>query len=514
MINLMIKSWLKYSNSLEPNTSLGSINKRVALLYGVFQAFVFLPALRNPIPWSDDWGYIYFANDSRRNILHDAIASGRPILGIVDQFAYQNEFISNNLIILQLLSLSGLLLLQLAIYSKLIKSGFGYQISILASLALILIPGLQGYVYFLSCFPYSWACLFGYLSYSFINGSARNRKAVGYVLLLGSFLIYPAGAMFYFLGYFLDFILRFKQGIRFRSNIAHLLSIILKMVLCAAVSMLIGKVVRTFYGIEQAARIEIVNNLESLIDKIVWASTRLFISEFRIFTVASPSAVRAAIEAIVLFSFFTILILKPFNGLTLNRALNYCLLLAIPLLGALPNLLIRENQFEFRTLTATFAMGLVLWAFCLHQFFQQVFVTSNVKNRISSQKINIAIGLSCLSLLMLTLYHVQQDSRNLWIKPSLARDAVTEQSLQNIKTVNKSYICMVIPEEVYTPLRRLGVYSMRSDLVSSWVPEPYMRKQFERFNLDINRKISVHKNRNDCEPFSIFIDYTVLAGRN
>jgi hypothetical protein len=73
---------------------------------------------------------------------------------------------------------------------------------------------------------------------------------------------------------------------------------------------------------------------------------------------------------------------------------------------------------------------------------------------------------------------------------------------------------MVIPEEVYAPLSRLGVYSMRSDLVSSWVPEPYMRKQLERFNLDINRKISVYKNRDDCEPFSIFIDYTILAGRN
>ena len=510
----MIKSWLKLSNSLEPNTRLGSINIRVAFLYGAFQAFVFLPALRNPIPWSDDWGYIYFANDSHRNILHDAIASGRPILGIVDQFAYQNDFITNNLIILQLLSLSGLLLLQLAIYSKLTKSGFGYQISILASLALILIPGFQGYVYFLSCFPYSWACLFGYLSYSFINSSSRNRTAVGYILLLGSFLIYPAGAMFYFLGYFLDFILRFKQGIRFRSNIAHLLSIILKMALCAAVSMLIGKVARTFYGIEQAARIEIVNNLESLIDKIVWTSTRLFVSEFRIFTVASPSAIRAAIEAIVLFSVFAILILKPFNGLTLNRALNYCLLLVIPLLGALPNLLIRENQFEFRTLTATFAMGLVLWAFCLHQFLQQVFATNNLKNRYSTQNINTATGLSCLLLLMLTVYHVQHDSRNLWIKPSLARDAITKQSLQNIKAVNKSSICMVIPEEVYAPLSRLGVYSMRSDLVSSWVPEPYMRIQLERFNLDINRKISVHKNESDCEPFAIFINYTVLAGRN
>ena len=514
MINPKIKSWLKRSNSWEPNASIGSINKRVAFLYGAFQVFAFLPALRNPIPWSDDWGYIYFANDSNRNILHDAIASGRPILGIMVQFAYQSEFITSNLIILQLLSLSGLLLLQLAIYSKLIKSGFGNQISIFSSLALILIPGIQGYVYFLSCFPYSWACLFGYLSYGLINSSARNRTAVGYILFIGSFLIYPAGAMFYFLGYFFDFILRFKQESKFRSNIAHLLSIILKMALCSAVSILIGKVARSFYGIEQAARIEIVNNLESFIDKIVWTSTRLFVSEFRIFTVASPSAVRAAIEAIVLFSLFVIFILKPFKGLTWNRTLNYCLLLAIPLLGALPNLLIRENQFEFRTLTSTFAMSLVLWAFCLHQFLQRVFASNILKNRFSSKNINRVIGLSCVLLLLLTVFHVQHDSRNLWIEPSLARDEITQESLQNIKAVNISSICMVIPELVYAPLSRLGVYSMRSDLASGWVPEPYMRKQLESFSLDTNRKITVLKNREDFDSFSILIDYAVLAERN
>ena len=514
MINPKIKFWLKRSNSLKPNAVIGSINKRVVFLFGAFQVFVFLPALRNPIPWSDDWTYIYFANDPNRSVLHDAIASGRPILGIVDQFAYQSEFITSNFIILQLLSLSGLLLLQLAFYSRLIKIGFEHQISFFASLALILIPGIQGYVYFLSCFPYSWACLFGYLSYSLINSSARKRTVIGYILLTGAFLIYPAGAMFYFLGYFTDFILRFKQESKFRSNIAHLFSIILKIALCSIVSMLIGKVSSTFYGIEQASRIEFVSNLESFIDKVVWASTRLFVSEFRVFTVASPSALRAAIEAAVLFSLFVFFILKPFKVLTWNRTFNYCLFLAIPLLGALPNLLIRENQFEFRTLTATYAMSLVLWVFFLHQFLKQVFLNNTLKDRFALQNINRAIGLCCVLLLLPTVFYVQRDSRNLWTEPSFVRDEITRKTLQNVKSVDKSSICMVIPEQVYSPLKRLGVYSMRSDLVSDWVPVPYMRKQLENFNLDTSRKITVFKNKGDCDSLSILIDYTDLAGRN
>ena len=234
MINSSINPWSKRSISVGSKFSKNRLDMGVIFLFVTFQFFVFLPALKNPIPWSDDWGYISFANDFNRNILHDAIASGRPILGFVSQFAYQNEFIVSNLIILQLLSLVGLLLLQLAIYSKFINSGFGRSISILISLAMLLTPGIQGYVYFLSCSPYSWACLLGYLSYDLINRSGRSQALIGCFILIGSFLIYPAGAMFYFLSYLIDYLLRFEQQSKIRSNIAHLFSVVAKMAFCIA----------------------------------------------------------------------------------------------------------------------------------------------------------------------------------------------------------------------------------------------------------------------------------------
>jgi hypothetical protein len=510
-MNPRINAWAKLPNSDESIFGKGVRIKGVLCVFGIFQIFVFSPALMNPIPWSDDWGYIFFANDTSRNVLHDAIASGRPILGFVDQFAYQSEFIRSNLIILQLFSMTGLSILQLAIFSKLQKNGFTYLISIFASLGLILIPGIQGYVYFLSCSPYSWACLFGFLSYGLINSTGLNRKLIGCVLFITSFLIYPAGAMFYFLNYFIDFVLKVKQESDFCENLSHLLRVIFKVALCSAVSILIGNLIMSFFRIEKAARIELVDDLASLLDKVFWASTRLFVSEFRIFTVASPSPVRAATEAFVLFSLFVIYVLKPFKGLTWNRSLNFCLLLVLPLLGALPNLLVRENQFEFRTLTATYAMGLVLWAFCLHQLVDSIQESNFQKRKFSPENINRAVGVWFSLLLLVVLFHVQRDSRNLWIEPSLVRDEITSESLQNIKATDTSPICMVIPEQVYLPLGKLGVYSMRSDLVSGWVPEPYMRQQLEKFNLNVDRKIKVLKDKVECEPFSVLIDYSALA---
>ena len=514
MINLKSKLGIKPIITLKPKIRIVLRRALLVFFFACFQVFVFFPALSNPIPWSDDWGYIHFVNDSSRNIFHDAIAAGRPILGFVDQFAYQNAFVTSNLVVLQLINLTALLLLQLGIYFELIKSGFGQQISLFVSLAFILIPGIQGYVYFLSCFPYSWACLLGYFSYGYINSTIRYRPLVGCILFVISFLTYPAGAMFYFLGYFIDYISRFKQEYTFGSNITHLLRIFLKMALCSAASMLIARIARSVYGIEQAARIEIINSLESFADKAVWTVTRLFVSEFRVFSVASPSPSRAAIEVFVLFILFVIFILRPFSGLTWKRTLNFSLLLVIPLLGALPNLLILENQFEFRTLTSTFAMSIILWAFCLHQIFKRLFETNALKKKDSSINIDNVRGLVCILLLLLVVFHVQRDSTKLWITPSLDRDAITQKSLQNNKIIDKSSICMVIPEAVYVPLSKLGVYSMRSDLVSTWVPEPYMRQQLARFDLNANRKITVVNKEESCEPVSLLIDYSSLSGKS
>ena len=87
-------------------------------------------------------------------------------------------------------------------------------------------------------------------------------------------------------------------------------------------------------------------------------------------------------------------------------------------------------------------------------------------------------------------------------------------TLQNIENIHKTSICMVIPEEVYVPLNKLGVYSMRSDLVSNWVPEPYMRQQLSKFNLNANPKITVVKKKQSCEPVNVLIDYSSLSGKS
>jgi hypothetical protein len=73
---------------------------------------------------------------------------------------------------------------------------------------------------------------------------------------------------------------------------------------------------------------------------------------------------------------------------------------------------------------------------------------------------------------------------------------------------------MVISDQLYVPLDRLGIYSMQSDLVSSWVPEPYMKQQLERYNLSLDRQITIRRTNEDCDLLAIVIDYGDLESGN
>lgn len=510
----MTRDIFRFGKSKQRRIEVTFQEMRFLLLFVLFQIIVFYPALRNPRPWSDDWTYIYFMNDSSRNIFHDATAAGRPISGFLVQYAHQNDFSTRNPLLLQIFSLTGLLLLQSALFLKLKNYRFSNPMLILTPLMLILMPGIQSYVYFLSCFPYTWACLFGFLSFDQINSRNLTRKMAGYILFVIAFLVYPAGAMFYFLSYFIDFILRFNQEYTFRSNLGNILHITANLLLASSIGMAIGAVFRAATNIEKSSRIEFLNSIESIIDKIIWISTRLFVSEFRIFTVASPTPFRALIETTLVFSLMVFLILKPHQNSTLNRTLNFLMLIFLPVLGAFPNLVIHENQFEFRTLTSTHAMSLILWTHCFVRMLDRFSRIMRPRTFLPNQHSCKIKTFLCLLLLLTIGVNAQQDSRELWIKPSSIREMITVSALQNIDGNVEEPICMVIPASVYKPLKKLGIYSLKSDLVSGWVPEPYMRLKLENFELNREQIILVVKEVTSCNPSSIVIDYSALGRVN
>jgi hypothetical protein len=57
----------------------------------------------------------------------------------------------------------------------------------------------------------------------------------------------------------------------------------------------------------------------------------------------------------------------------------------------------------------------------------------------------------------------------------------------------------------------MGIYSLKSDLASSWVPDPYIRTKFEMKSINFVGAVAVVKSTNECQKDSLIFNYSKLA---
>ena len=114
--------------------------------------------------------------------------------------------------------------------------------------------------------------------------------------------------------------------------------------------------------------------------------------------------------------------------------------------------------------------------------------------------------------LILSLFgQAQIDSKRLWITPSLKRDAITDKTIDNARGLPPPAVCLVIPPGAYSPRTRMGVYSLKSDLISEWVPDPYIRIALGAKSINFLGRVQVVKSVNKCEQGFLVFDYSELA---
>ena len=501
-----LKQTAKYKSKNEKIT--GSEHLVVGFILPMYSIVLFWPGLRHPMFWSDDWSYYWSNSSSEKSISTDGIAVGRPILGWVTQKAYAIPFFTDNLLVLHLIALSGLILLQFAIYKKMRSHNFNFILSLTSVLAIGLVPGFQEYIYFISCFSYSWACLLGFLSFILINASRWSYRILGITALVVALLIYPAGAMFYFVGLVIRLIESFDYESSPLKITQRVFTTSLKFVPSLIISFSIALMIQNSTGIHVASRIQYLKNIGAFIEKLKWVATRLFVSEFRIFTVSSPTQTQAFIEFAIVFCIIVVGLLIPLKKNSLVRVLTIGLILIIPLLGAAPNLIIQENQFEFRTLTSMYVMALMIWFYSISRLIGSV-NSHRLISRDLMVKERILLAIGGVILIMLTI-QTQSDSKAIWVDPSMNRDFITIENLDRVKDDSIVGICMIIPSEIYIPSKKLGIYSMKSDLVSEWVPDPYIRTMLYRRGYNFTGKVQVTKTQSECRDHFLVINYGPL----
>ena len=483
---------------------------RILLFLFVYYLALFSPAWQDSKFWSDDWAIYWDTRSSGTEVMNATVSNGRPILGWLLKGAYSSSFLLNHLVVLQLISIAGIYFLAIAIYIKMRKSRFSLAISLILVLGVGLLPGFQEYVYFISCFIYSWTCLFGFLSYIFFTSDKLSMKCLGIFLLTLALLIYPVGAMFFFLAFYIDYLeslnvsmpfFRFLRKVQVNFY-GFLLSILLTLLCALSTSRILG--------IDSAARVQFIDTFALAQSKLEWILTRLVVSEFRIFSTVSPTPTQAILEFCLIFIPFSIALLAPWRKLDSRKFGEYILIILLPLLGAFPNLVISENQFEYRTLTATYSMAFLMWlvsarriielarSLKLHGFGIPLLATKPI--------------LLLASLLIAFQFHQTQiDSNRLWISPSLARDAITDSTLENATVLPPAKVCLVIPAGVYSQNPRMGIYSLKSDLASGWVPDPYIRTKLEMRSINFLGTVEVVKKTDECHIDDLVFDYSKLA---
>ena len=100
-------------------------------------------------------------------------------------------------------------------------------------------------------------------------------------------------------------------------------------------------------------------------------------------------------------------------------------------------------------------------------------------------------------------------SWNLWINPTYARDRIIDEVMQG----NPQMVCQVIPNRLYEPNKRLGIYSLKSDIILGWVNENIWTSPQVQ-NTKIPKKVIMAASRKSCPDDYTIADFSSLVNLN
>jgi hypothetical protein len=229
------------------------------------------------------------------------------------------------------------------------------------------------------------------------------------------------------------------------------------------------------YEVDRNSRVGVVT-LHELPAKVIWAITRPVVVGFRPFMIDSPSAMFALCSSLPFIFLYLVSIYSQGRALGESFLKRATALSAILFLSLTPLLIVRDNQFEFRTI-AGFSWGILI--LCLI-YLQGTKLLSNFK---------FSKFLANLSILLMTLVGIFSINTNyvgLFKDPYVVKNQFLESEILRCKQdPNASSILLLDALEPYPSRNRLGVYSTVTDLAHSWVIQPNMKILLEKHKVSI-----------------------------
>lgn len=422
--------------------------------------FAYAPGVFKESFWSDDYGALMDTSSFVAHVLKDA----RPVAAGIFSMSFSLLDSPANAWIMRSLALLALILIFLFISNR-IRNSRHKNIGIFSIAVAFCLPSFQMYVHWSLTWFFLWAALAGLYAFHFWSSKLKTRKIFAVFLLVFALTIYPPTALFYFSAITLVNVLNDSKLPKFFSDIVHGLSLL---VIAGIASIFTVFVTMKFAGVSTNARVSIVT-LSDIPEKVIWLVSRPLVVGMRPFMIDSPSPKIAFITSIpiILVLFFGI----RKQSIDLSESIfRRAICVIFPLiLTLIPIMITSDNQIEFRVLPG-YCWGIA----ALASFYLLVMI----QNWLRPLNVNSLFKTSAFFVVPTVLVVVSVTSLNshytdLFENPYKKKTAFLNSRISSCLNGSLLKNVLILPPRMPFPsLPRLGVFSMSTDLASSWVPKP------------------------------------------
>lgn len=422
-----------------------------------FLFFVFAPGVFLETLWNDDYGSLI---DSR-GIANHALRDARPIQAIVlfSSFSFVKE--PSDAWMLRSLALLALLLIFLNVSQK-IRNSRNYKFGLISIAIAFCIPSIQMYIHWANTWSFLWAALAGLIAYDLWLSHRKLLKFFAIFLLALALATYPPAALFYFSVISVSNVLNDRQSTKFFSDAIRGLTLLM---ISTLVSIILAFAVMQMVGVSPNGRVGLVR-ITGIPEKVTWLLSRPFVVGLRPFTIDSPTPLFAAVTSVpIVFILF-------FGIKRQSRHLKEIFffrgsVIVIPLLLTLiPIIVTADNQIEFRLLSGYCWGVLAISVFFLLVEIEKYFASLNLKLD------RIALYITSSVLVIITFFTVNLHYVQLFGGPYQQKTAFLNLKISLCIDEGFTKTVLIIPPKMPFPsYKRLGVFSMSTDLASPWVPK-------------------------------------------
>jgi hypothetical protein len=414
--------------------------------------FLYLPIILKEQIFSDEYDLLGDGSALAEHIRED----GRPVGAIVYKFMAFIVDDPADLTILRVISLcSALILLKLLSREFLkIESNTYVQIILISSLFL---PSFVLFITWAMLSYFMISTTLSFIAFGLWESKKLSLRVIALFLQILVLLIYPPAGFTAFALY--GSILAISND-TLQQGIKRIVDWMIFSLIAGTVAVSAVIVDSKQNGTSLNERVNFVSAAD-LTEKIAWLFSRPLLISTRFFDIRSPSSASAALG----FLLFTIVILVGFRHKFKSWLLAFqriVLFLISLLLSITPIAISVDNQFDYRLILGPSVAAYTIFLYLLINLIHR----RNPRNYISFYVLIIA--------LFLGIFSMYSHSMKLFIEPYYSKKEIITEALNSCfsRSGQPSRIMLIQSENKFDQRMNLGLYSMKTDLASEWVPKP------------------------------------------